>query len=81
MMRFLLFFTPVFWIPDRSSHLRGLLVDLNPLYHFLTIVRDPILGHVPALNHYLVALGCAAVTTFAGLVVFGFMRKRVTIWL
>jgi lipopolysaccharide transport system permease protein len=81
MMRFLLFFTPVFWIPDRSSHLRGLLVDLNPFYHFLTIVRDPILGHVPALNHYLVALGCAAVTAFAGLVVFGFMRKRVTIWL
>lgn len=80
-MRFMLFFTPVFWIPEHGSGLRRLLVDLNPFYHFLTIVRDPILGHVPALEHYWVAAICTAVAIFAGLFVFGLMRKRVTIWL
>jgi lipopolysaccharide transport system permease protein len=80
-MRFLLFFTPVFWVPERSGGMRTLLVDLNPFYHLLTIVRDPILGHVPALEHYLITAACAGVAVLAGLFAFGIMRKRVTIWL
>lgn len=80
-MRFMLFFTPVFWIPDRSSQLRTLLVDLNPFYHFLTIVRDPLLGTIPSARHYLVALAFAAIAAFTGFMVFSLMRRRVTIWL
>jgi lipopolysaccharide transport system permease protein len=80
-MRFLMFFTPVFWIPERSSGMRTLLVDLNPFYHLLAIVRDPMLGHVPALEHYLVSAACTMVAIIAGLFAFGLMRKRVTIWL
>ena len=80
-MRFMIFFTPVFWVPDRASGLRTALVDVNPLYHFLTIVRDPLLGTVPSAHHYLVAIVFAAIAVIAGLFVFGLMRKRMTIWL
>ena len=80
-MRFMIFFTPVFWSPDRKSGLRTALVDVNPFYHFLTIVRDPLLGIVPSAHHYWIAIAFAAIAVIAGLFVFGLMRKRVTIWL
>ena len=80
-MRFMLFFTPVFWIPDHTSGMRTVLVDLNPLYHFLTIVREPVLGTIPSAHHYWVAIACAAIAVITGIFVFGSMRKRVTIWL
>ena len=80
-MRFMIFFTPVFWVPDRASALRTALVDVNPFYHFLTIVRDPLLGTVPSPHHYWIAIVFAAIAVIAGLLVFGLMRKRMTIWL
>jgi ABC-type polysaccharide/polyol phosphate export permease len=81
-MRFMIFFTPVFWSPDRqSAGLRTALVDANPFYHFLTIVRDPLLGIVPSAHHYWIAVAFAAIAVIAGLFVFGLMRKRMTIWL
>ena len=80
-MRFMLFFTPVFWIPDRSSGLRALLVDLNPFYHFLEIVRDPVLGHIPPLSHYLVAVAFTVMALLIGFGIFAWMHKRVPLWL
>jgi ABC-type polysaccharide/polyol phosphate export permease len=78
-----MFVTPLFWPPDGLEGLRRFVfVDLNPLYHLLTIVRDPLLGGtLPPLN------SCIAATlitiggwslTFA---LFAKYRKRIAYWL
>jgi ABC-type polysaccharide/polyol phosphate export permease len=78
-----MFVTPLFWPPDGLEGLRRLFfVELNPLYHLLTIVRDPLLGgKLPLLN------SCIAATliTIAGwalaYAMFAKYRKRIPYWL
>jgi ABC-type polysaccharide/polyol phosphate export permease len=53
------FVTPVFWDYHRVAADRRFIFDFNVLFHFLQIVRDPLLGQIPELRSYLVV---AAVT-------------------
>ena len=43
MMQFSMFMTPVFWKPDQVGR-RHMLLELNPFYYMLDIVRSPLLG-------------------------------------
>jgi ABC-type polysaccharide/polyol phosphate export permease len=78
-----MFVTPLFWPADGLEGMRRLFfVDLNPLYHLLTIVRDPLLGgKLPLLS------SCIAATliTIAGWALtycmFAKYRKRIPYWL
>ena len=54
------FVTPVFWSPAVLSK-RPAFVDLNPFYHLLAIVRDPLLGVAPKAESWLFCLGMAIV--------------------
>jgi ABC-type polysaccharide/polyol phosphate export permease len=55
------FVTPVFWKYDAISADRKFIVDYNPLFYFLEIIRDPLLGQVPTVRAYLVVVvGTAA---------------------
>jgi ABC-type polysaccharide/polyol phosphate export permease len=80
-MRVMLFVTPVFWLPDTSGGARLLIANLNPLYHILAVVRDPLMGKVPPMIHYQVAVPCALAALAAGLLLFGRFRGRIAIWL
>ena len=77
-----MFVTPLFWSPDSLSGTRRVVfVGLNPLYHLLAIVRDPLLGRTPSLHSYIaVAIITLAGWTFAFLVYSRF-RKRIAYWL
>jgi ABC-type polysaccharide/polyol phosphate export permease len=77
-----MFVTPLFWSPDSLAGSRRIIfVGLNPLYHLLEIVRDPLLGRPPSLNSYI----AVALITVAGcalaFVVYGQFRKRIAYWL
>jgi ABC-type polysaccharide/polyol phosphate export permease len=74
------FLTPIMW---RSQMLgaKSWIINLNPFYHFIQIVRSPITGEaIHAFNWYAVLLitfvGC--VTT---LLMFGRFKDRVAYWL
>ena len=53
------FVTPVFWDYHQVAADRRFIFDFNILFHFLQIVRDPLLGQTPDIQSYLVV---AAVT-------------------
>lgn len=53
---FLFFITPVFWQADRLGAHRWV-ADYNPLYHFLTLVRAPLLGLPVGAWSYLMVAG------------------------
>lgn len=53
--------TPVFWDPSILTGKKTLIADLNPLYHMIQIMRDPLLGKIPTFQNYFY---CSMVTLF-----------------
>jgi ABC-type polysaccharide/polyol phosphate export permease len=80
-MRVMLFVTPVFWLPELTRGARLLFATFNPLHHILLIVRDPLMGKVPALLHYEVALVTALAALASGIGLFARFRGRIPVWL
>lgn len=76
------YITPIMWMPNllpaRSS---TLLLDSNPFYHLLEIIRSPILGQWPNETSWLVALGMAVLGWVITLKVFGRYQHRLAYWL
>jgi ABC-type polysaccharide/polyol phosphate export permease len=50
------FLTPIFWSPEVLPN-RPAFVELNPFYHLIALVRDPLLGHAPKGVSWLFCLG------------------------
>jgi homopolymeric O-antigen transport system permease protein len=78
-----MFVTPLFWPADGLEGLRRLFfVDLNPLYHLLTIVRDPLLGGKLPLLSSCIAATLITITGWAlAYSMFAKYRKRIPYWL
>jgi ABC-type polysaccharide/polyol phosphate export permease len=76
-----MFVTPVFWPEDLLQGTRRFVfVELNPLYHFINVVRAPLLGQVPALSSYIVVI---LITVIGWAVTYLFLsrfRKRIVFW-
>jgi ABC-type polysaccharide/polyol phosphate export permease len=74
-----LFLTPVFWTADMLGHNRWA-AEVNPLFHFLEIVRRPLMGQDPTLLSWTSVL---LVTVVGYAVTIGFFqrfRARVAYW-
>lgn len=56
LMRLIFFITPIIWFSESAKGLRSIMVHFNPLYYFIEILRGPLLGIVPDLSKWLVAL-------------------------
>jgi len=77
-----MFVTPLFWSPDNLSGLRRIIfVGLNPLYHLLAIVRDPLLGRPPSFNSCIAVLIITVIGWSLALFVYSRFRKRIAYWL
>ena len=66
------FVTPVFWDYQQVAGDRRFIVDYNILFHFLEIIRAPLLGHVPPVRSYLVVVA----VTVAGSALAFFVQRR-----
>jgi ABC-type polysaccharide/polyol phosphate export permease len=76
-----MFVTPLFWPPESLDGIRRVLfVGLNPLYHLLSIVRDPLMGNPPHLKSYIAALIITVVGWAVAFAVFSKFRKRLPYW-
>lgn len=76
-----MFVTPVFWPPDSLHGMHRLFfVELNPLYHMIDIVRAPLIGQVPEIQSYEVAVLVAVVGWFITYLAFSRFRRRLPYW-
>lgn len=75
------FILPIMWKPDSiQSDFAHLILGLNPFYHYLQIVRLPLLGEAATIINYgLAALG-AAISVSVGLLVLKRTRERSIYW-
>jgi len=81
------FLTPIVWIyedflnsPNPAIAERARLVELNPLMHFVEIVRRPLLGQPEQLRNWVVVLVITLVGWLTTLVVLRRYRARVAYW-
>jgi len=55
------FVTPVFWDYRQVATDHHFIFDFNILFHFLQIIREPLLGNVPSAESYLVVIAVTGV--------------------
>ncbi len=76
-----IFVTPIFWSPAQLSGRLTVLVDYNMLYHYVEIVRDPLLGQPPSIRSWMM-VGFATVAGWGlALFLYGRFRRRIAYWL
>lgn len=78
-MTFAFFMTPVFWDASRLGHY-SFVAHYNPLYHFLNIIRGPLIGSTDVGLSFIVA---GAISVFLPLAAFGMFarfRHRLAYW-
>ena len=74
------FFTPILWSAEVLEE-RAMFVNLNPLLHFVELVRSPLLGEMPAKTSILVAISTTFAFGIMAHLVVGRFKKRVVYWL
>lgn len=79
-LQLLFFLTPIVWPPDTIGAHRYI-VDWNPAYHLISVIRAPLLGQVPSALSYAVSLTLFAAGTLATIYFFRRFRRRVSYWL
>lgn len=76
----LFFFTPVFWVP-RPDMSRPFLVDGNPFFHLVQLVRAPLLGDAPTITNWQVGLAAVGVMAVLSVLSLAVSRKSIYLWL
>ncbi len=80
LMQVFFFLTPIFWDPLAVPE-RAILVDANPFYHFVQLIRGPILGEGISELSLTIVLACIGVLWAAGIGVFLWSRRQLYFWL
>lgn len=82
----LFYVTPIVWMTDTLEDQGGAvserakLAQLNPLYHYLEIVRGPMIGQPVEAYHWWIVIGCTVVGVLATVLAMRAWRFRVSYW-
>lgn len=71
--------TPVFWYRD-MLRARAMIADINPFYHFIELVRAPLLGQVPAPLTIAYVAAVTAIGWALTLLVAARLQPRLAYW-
>jgi lipopolysaccharide transport system permease protein len=81
-LQVLFYLTPIIWnahlMPDRVNRL---ILEINPFFHMLEVIREPILGTAPGMSSWIYLSVMAVVGWAFALPFFGFFRRRIAYWL
>ena len=74
------FFTPILWQVETLKN-RTYLAEMNPVYHWIEMVRAPLLGHLPTINDCLWTGASLVVLSILATYYLGRYRSRIAYWL
>ncbi|WP_407923941.1 galactan export ABC transporter permease subunit Wzm/RfbD [Corynebacterium comes] len=86
MVQLLFYVTPIVWttqtLKEQGGDIaqRALLAEINPLYHYMEIIRAPLIGQPLAAYHWWIVLACTAVGLILALLAMKQWRFRVSYW-
>lgn len=76
------YLTPIMWMPSLlPNRFSVVLLDLNPFYHMLELIRAPLLGQIPELTSWAVVAAITLLGWLFVILVFSRLHKRVAYWL
>jgi len=82
LLQLVFFLTPLIW--DRhllAGKAHDLLIDGNPFYHLVEVVRAPLLGKMPPRLTIVAVVAMAVVGWFVTFLLFARFRRRIPYWL
>jgi ABC-type polysaccharide/polyol phosphate export permease len=80
-MQAMFFLTPIIWMPQRANINRTIILDWNPFYYMLELVRAPLLGHVPPVRYYVVVCCIVLGMAIAAYASTALTRRKLALWL
>ena len=81
-LQVLYFITPIIWMPNQLPKQSTLyLLDLNPAYHLIEVVRAPLLGLTPSFTNWCVSIGLMIMGWLITIITFGCYKNRISYWL
>jgi ABC-2 type transport system permease protein/lipopolysaccharide transport system permease protein len=80
LIQIVFYVTPILWEPRLLGPKRFILVDYNPVYYFLEIVRSPLMGHAPPVGFWKVTVGITLAMTAICFPIFRRFRGRLAYW-
>jgi ABC-type polysaccharide/polyol phosphate export permease len=79
-LQLLFFITPIMWLPGALGGHRWI-VDFNPLFSIIELVRAPLLNQMPEPRQWLIGIGCALISLACGAAFYDRYGFRVAYWL
>jgi lipopolysaccharide transport system permease protein len=74
--------TPILWSADLfKNSLKSYVLDLNFFNHLLSIVRDPIIGHIPSSNTWIISIILMFLGWIFSLFFLGSYKGKIAYWL
>lgn len=80
-MLFLFLFTPVFWLESALGPTRSIFVHYNPLFHYLEVVRAPVLEQAIPMDSFIIAGLGAVFTLLLGIFIYNKRKRQIGMWL
>lgn len=75
------YITPIIWMPSTvNARVSSWIVNCNPAYHLLELVRAPILGYNPSILSWGIGVGLLVLGSVVTLFFFGMYRNRIAYW-
>lgn len=81
LVQVMFFLSPIMWKADMLTTNQRFLVDINPLYHMIEIIRAPLLGSTIHIFSWYYCLGLLIFGSVFALAIFVIFRARVAYWL
>ncbi len=76
------YLTPVMWMPSSLPVNMGkYILQWNPLFHMMEIIRSPLLGQVPSTVNWMVSLFIAIIGWVCALIILSRYKNRIAYWL
>lgn len=83
-LQILFFVTPIIWDEAKLSNTSPILIfilKLNPILSLFDIIRSPILGHIPVLENYLIAIFYTVFAFIIASFLYSKFSKKIIYWI
>jgi len=82
LLQILFYLTPIMWMPTLLPARANLyLLDCNPVFYLLEIVRAPLLGQLPTLNNWVISMALTFMGWIIALFFYSRYKDRIAYWL
>lgn len=81
-LQIVFYVTPIIWMPGLlARRTAAMILEPNPFFHLMEIVRAPLLGQSPTLLNWLVCIAIAILGWLVAISFFNKFRNRIAYWL